>query len=78
MPAKTPASDPAAPPAEEAGREGTLFFANAPLVFLPGDAAELPVQDHKQMLTWTLTLIWSMVLLGAAGVGVGVGALLRK
>ena len=51
--------DPAAPPAEEAGREGTLFFANAPLVFLPGDAAELPVQDHKQMLTWTLTLIWS-------------------
>ena len=60
--------DPAAPPAEEAGREGTLFFANAPLVFLPGNAAELPVQDHKQMLTWTLTLIWSMVLVGAAGV----------
>ncbi|MFR1321026.1 MAG: sensor histidine kinase [Akkermansia sp.] len=60
--------DPAAPPAEETGREGTLFFANAPLVFLPGDAAELPVQDHKQMLTWTLTLIWSMVLVGAAGV----------
>lgn len=56
-------------PACGRGRTGRhTFFCHAPLVFLPGNAAELPVQDHKQMLTWTLTLIWSMVLVGAAGV----------
>lgn len=59
--------DPAAPP-EEARMPGTLRFANAPLVFQPGDTGAVPLQDHKKMLTWTLTLIWSMVLLGAAGV----------
>lgn len=60
--------DPSSPPPEGARQAGTLPFANAPLVFLPGDTAAVPLQDHKKMLTWTLTLIWSMVLLGAAGV----------
>lgn len=60
--------DPAAPAPEEARQPGTLRFANAPLVFQPGDTGAVPLQDHKKMLTWTLTLIWSMVLLGAAGV----------
>lgn len=60
--------DPSAPPPAEARQTGTLPFANAPLVFLPGDTGAVPLQDHKKMLTWTLTLIWSMVLLGAAGV----------
>lgn len=55
-------------PPEESRQAGTLPFANAPLVFLPGDVVAVPLQDHKQMLMWTLTLIWSMVLLGAAGV----------
>ncbi|MCQ5042149.1 hypothetical protein NE654_13845, partial [Akkermansia muciniphila] len=40
----------------------------APLVFLPGHAGAVHLQEHKKMLTWTLTLIWIMVLLGAAGV----------
>ena len=60
--------DPSAPPPAEARQTGTLPFANAPLVFLPGDTGAVPLQDYKKMLTWTLTLIWSMVLLGAAGV----------
>ena len=60
--------DPSSPPPEETRQAGALPFANAPLVFLPGDAGAVPLQDHKKMLTWTLTLIWSMVLLGAAGV----------
>lgn len=60
--------DPSYPPPEETRQAGALPFANAPLVFLPGDAGAVPLQDHKKMLTWTLTLIWSMVLLGAAGV----------
>lgn len=60
--------DPAAPSPKEARQPGTLRFANAPLVFQPGDTGAVPLQDHKKMLTWTLTLIWSMVLLGAAGV----------
>lgn len=60
--------DPAAPAPEEARLPGTLRFANAPLVFQTGDTGAVPLQDHKKMLTWTLTLIWSMVLLGAAGV----------
>lgn len=60
--------DPAAPAPEEARQPGTLRFANAPLLFQPGDTGAVPLQDHKKMLTWTLTLIWSMVLLGAAGV----------
>lgn len=60
--------DPAVSGPEKAGPEGMLFFANAPLVFLPGDTMAVHVQDHKQMLAWTLLLIWSMVLLGAAGV----------
>lgn len=60
--------DPSIPPPAGIRQAGTLPFANAPLVFLPGDTAALPLQNHRQMLTWTLTLIWSMVLLGAAGV----------
>lgn len=60
--------DPAASSPKEARQPGTLRFANAPLVFQPGDTGAVPLQDHKKMLTWTLTLIWSMVLLGAAGV----------
>jgi len=60
--------DPSSPPPEEARQAGVLFFANAPLYFFPGDTGAVPLQDHKKMLTWTLTLIWSMVLLGAAGV----------
>lgn len=60
--------DPAAPAPEEARQPGTLRFANAPLLFQPGNTGAVPLQDHKKMLTWTLTLIWSMVLLGAAGV----------
>lgn len=49
--------DPAAPAPEEARQPGTLRFANAPLVFQPGDTGAVPLQDHKKMLTWTLTLI---------------------
>ena len=60
--------DPSSPPPEETRQAGALPFANAPLIFLPGDTGAVPLQDHKKMLTWTLTLIWSMVLLGAAGV----------
>ncbi len=60
--------DPSSPPSEEARQPGALLFANAPLYFLPGDTGAVPLQNHKKMLTWTLTLIWSMVLLGAAGV----------
>lgn len=60
--------DPAAPAPEEVRQPGTLRFTNSPLVFQPGDTGAVPLQDHKKMLTWTLTLIWSMVLLGAAGV----------
>lgn len=60
--------DPTSFPAEGARQAGTLPFASAPLVFLPGDTAAVPLQDHRKMLAWTLTLIWSMVLLGAAGV----------
>ena len=60
--------NPSSPPPEEPRQAGALPFANAPLIFLPGDAGAVPLQDHKKMLTWTLTLIWSMVLLGAAGV----------
>lgn len=59
--------NPSSPP-EEPRQAGALPFANAPLIFLPGDTGAVPLQDHKKMLTWTLTLIWSMVLLGAAGV----------
>ena len=55
--------DPSSPPPEETRQAGALPFANA-----PGDTGAVPLQDHKKMLTWTLTLIWSMVLLGAAGV----------
>lgn len=60
--------NPSSPPPEETRQAGALPFANAPLIFLPGDTGAVPLQDHKKMLTWTLTLIWSMVLLGAAGV----------
>ena len=60
--------DPSSPPPEETRQAGALPFANAPLIVLPGDTGAVPLQDHKKMLTWTLTLIWSMVLLGAAGV----------
>ncbi len=60
--------DPTKYPTEKLRQEGNLPFVNAPLIFLPGTHSEVPVQNHKQMLTWTLTLIWSMVLLGAAGV----------
>lgn len=49
-------------------RQGALQFANAPLIFQPGDRTTLPVQDHEHMLTWTLGLIWGMVLLGSGGV----------
>ena len=63
--------DPSSPPPEETRQAGALPFANAPLIFLPGDTRAVPLQDHKKMLTWTLTLIWSMVLLGAAGLMLG-------
>lgn len=60
--------DPASATVDHANQQGKLLFTNAPLIFHTGDLIDLPLQNHRKMLTWTLALIWSMVLLGAAGV----------
>ncbi len=55
-------------PPKGAEPPGTLYFGNEPLVFHPGAALNIETKDYGKMLFWTLTLIWSMVILGAAGV----------
>ncbi len=47
---------------------GTLYFGNEPLIFHPGAVLNIQTKDYGKMLFWTLTLIWSLVILGAAGV----------
>lgn len=60
--------DPSSPPPEETRQAGALPFANAPPGFPSGRRRSRSPSGPQKMLTWTLTLIWSMVLLGAAGV----------
>ncbi len=43
------------------------FFHTVPLVFFPGDKINISTASNSQILNWTLLLIWSLVLLGSAG-----------
>ncbi len=62
------AYDPLNTPRAQAPPVGTLYFDYEPLVFIPGATANIVTADYGKMLFWTLALIWSMVILGVAGV----------
>ncbi|UQT44084.1 HAMP domain-containing histidine kinase [Akkermansia muciniphila] len=59
--------DPSSPPPEETRQAGALPLPTPP-GFPSGRRRSRSSPGPQKMLTWTLTLIWSMVLLGAAGV----------
>ena len=60
--------DPPPAPGGKPGRPGALPLCQRPPGFPSGRRRSRSSPGPQKMLTWTLTLIWSMVLLGAAGV----------
>ncbi len=60
--------DPSSPPPRKPGRRAHSPCQRPPPGFPSGRRRSRSSPGPQKMLTWTLTLIWSMVLLGAAGV----------